>query len=152
MHSYPNPSPHEKDLSFLAMAILDHMGKESLSSPWNAKLSFPRGRIYAFFLEVHPSPASPKYSTNPLQSTCREGFFPLQKANPTPHKSFPKNTLLYLYFSVHFYLSILFSFFYILFFKMISFKVYFLFSFFPKLWILPQSGKIIPQHLGWIIE
>ena len=74
------------------------------------------------------------FPTNPLPSICREGFFPLQNAKP--HKSFSTNSFLYLCF-------ILFLFIYI-----ICFEFSFLSFFSHKLEILPQSWKIIPQHLG----
>ena len=87
------------------------------------------GRSQAFFLKVHPFPASPQnamlpFPTNPLPSICREGFFPLQNAKP--HKSFSTNSFLYLCF-------ILFLFIYII---ALNF-LFFLFS--QKLEILPQS-------------
>ena len=154
-----NPSPHGMRLTFLFTSkciaklylsprILPHLGKDLSFLPPNTLMYMwlsltTWGRSQAFFLKVHPFPASPQnamlpFPTNPLPSICREGFFPLQNAKP--HKSFSTNSFLYLYVSFYFYLSILLLW------------IFFSFFFSQKLEILPQSWKIIPQHLGRIIE
>ena len=78
-------------------------------------------------LKVHPSPgsASPQNATLPFPRGKDSSPFKMQNL----HKSFPSNYFLCLY-----------SFFF--------FSDYYFFSFFPKLGILPQSEKVIPQCLG----
>ena len=131
------------------MAFLNHMGQDSSQAffPWSAQLSFPTwGRSHAFFLEVHPSLASPQNAMLPsppiLSHLFRQGFFSLQNVKPTQNASLQILTFhgifIFLFFSFHF------------------FHYYFLWFFFSvfskKPGILPQSGKIIPQHLRQIIE
>ena len=120
--------------------ILPHMGKESCLLPQSLctlPQLLPKIQHYRY-----PFPQ------------CREGFFPApSKINVKPLQILPYKFFLYLYFSCYFYLSIyffLFSFLIGLF--SLNFLFFSFFFFFPKLGILPQSGKIIPQHLGRIIE
>ena len=129
---------------YLSPRILPHLGKDlSFLLPNTLMYMWPSlttwGRSQAFFLKVHPFPASPQnamlpFPTNPLPSICREGFFPPSKC---------KTSQIFLY---KFFFISLFLFIYII---ALNF-LFFLFS--QKLEILPQSWKIIPQHLGRIIE
>ena len=129
-----NPSSHGEGLSFL---------------PLNTWLSVTTwGSSQAFFLKVHPSPASSHNATltpNPSPQILSHLYVgkdssPPKKKIQIPHKSFPTNSFLYLYFAFYFcfiYITALNN----------------CFAFCPpKLGILPQSGKLIPQHLGRIIE
>ena len=82
----------------------------------------------------------PHNFTNPSHSICREGFVPIMQ---NLYKSFPTNeSLLFLFF---------FFIFHFMFISFYSFYFFFL-IFSPKLEILPQRRKFIPQHLGGIIE
>ena len=131
--------------------ILDHMGKESsflppemqiYPSPHGEGVMLPSSKL------VHPSPASPQNTTLPFPTMyTRKDSSPFKMQNP--YKSFPTKSFLYLYFSCYFYLFIFFFDLYI-FLKIFSWNL--ISPPPPKLWILPQSGKIIPQHLGRIIE
>ena len=108
------------------MAILDHMGKESSFLPQSASFpSFPPQ------IQCYPSHQIPSHLFVGKDSS------PLQNAKP--HKSFSTNSFLYLCF-------ILFLFIYI-----IALNFLF-FLFFPKTWNSSPKLKIIPQHLGRIIE
>ena len=117
--------------------------------PLNMWLSLTTwGRSQAFFLIVHPPFPSfpPKMQCYPspqiLSHLCVwKDSFPPSKCK-TPQILYGTNSFIYRYFSFYFYWSM--SLFWISFF--------FSFFFFSKFEILPQSWKIIPQHLGGIIE
>ena len=144
MHNYPsttNPSHMWKDLSFLHLKlrlILSLMGKESSFLPQKCKANLPHtGKESCFLprmLKVHPSPGSVPKCNSTLPHRGKDSS-PFKMQNL--HNPFPTNYFLYLFFFFffHYYLIYLF-----------------IFSFFPKLGILPQSEKVIPQHLGRIIE
>ena len=83
-------------------------------------------------------------------SAQREGFFPLQNAKSPqilPYRLF----FVSLHFSL-FFLFFVFCFCFLFCFVLLSFQFWVFFSFIPKLGILPQSEKVIPQRLGRIIE
>ena len=116
-------------------AILPHMGKESCFLPWSA--SFPR--------------FSPK-----CNATIPHKFSPYVGKDSSPFKM--QNPHKMLPYKSSFFMLLL-SIYKIVFFPLISFSFSLLFPlnfvffhFSPKLGILPQSRKIIPQHLGPIIE
>ena len=136
--------PHMgKDFSFLPLDIsywlsLTAWGRSQAFFPLKCKAILPH-RSHAWFLEVHPSPASPQNATlpfpsNPPPSICKEWFFPLQIAKPPQILPYNYKFILYLYFSSYFYLSI----FIFLFLKNF---LWIFFSFFP------QKLGILPQHL-----
>ena len=126
--SFPvNPSLHGEGVSFssplnASSYIPPHKSFLTWGRiPLNTWLSLTTwGRSQAFFLVVHPSPASPPpkktnatlpFPTNPLPSICMEGSFPLQNAKP--HKSSTVQILFYI-FIFHFifiYLHYCFEFF-----------------------------------------
>ena len=135
--------------------ILPHTGKESSFLPPEMQ-TYPspqgEGVTLASWKCILPQ-LLPKMQHQPspqnlLPSICRplgndSSLFKLQN----PHKSFSPNSFLHL----HFFL--LFLFIYILIIIIIFlFPLNFLFPFSPKLKILPQSEKIIPQRLRRIIE
>ena len=142
MHSYPSPQIlHHmgKDLNFLPLKlrlILSLMGKESSFLPQKCNANLPHtGKESCFLprmLKVHPSPgsASPQNATLPFPRGKDSSPFKMQNL----HKSFPSN---------YFFVSSPFFFF---------FLIIIIFSFSPKLGILPQSEKVIPQRLGGIKE
>ena len=139
-----------KDLSFLPpkyIAILDHIkGRNSAFFPLKCKVILPHtGRSHACFLEVHPSPASPKNATLPYPQILSHLYDLSDDSSPfkmqNPKKSFPINSFFITLFTRLFLFIYFFSFFF--------FFDYLKFLFFPKkLGILPQSGKIIPRVWG----
>ena len=158
--------------NFPSLLILLHMGKELNFLPLKYK-AMGKESNFLFSLNAQLSPTwgrsqSPEsklsFSTNsspkckailphnfrdPSHSICREGFVPIMQ---NLYKSFPTNeSLLFLFFFLHFsfyFISFYSFFFFPYFFFSISFEGFF----FPKLEILPQRRKYIPQHLGGIIE
>ena len=135
------------------------------------------GRSQAFFLKVHPFAASPQnamlpFSTNPLPSICREGFFPLFKmqnlTNPSLHILFYififHFIFIYLYYCFEFFLSLWEGFvgrilppfkmqnltnpslhilFYIFIFHFIFIYLYYCFEFFLS--FFPKNFKFFPK-------
>ena len=114
------------------------------------KCKATQGRSYACLVKVHPSPASSQnmqHYPSPQILSHLEWFFPLQNAKPL-------QILLYKFFfiSLFFMLFYLSRYIYLSIYLFIIISYEFSFHFSPKLGILPQSWKIIPQHLGRIIE
>ena len=150
-----------KELNFLPLKY-KAMGKESnFLFSLNAQLSPTWGRSQSpeskLSFSTNSSPKCkailPHNFTNPSHSICREGFVPIMQ---NLYKSFPTNESLLLLF-VFLFIVILCLFHFILFLFLFFFflfllRVFFFFFFFPKLEILPQRRKFIPQHLGGIIE
>ena len=136
------------------MAILDHMGRESsFLLPEMHSYPSPQGEGIIFLKSLSFPSFSPKcnatlpHKSSPIYMYAR--ILPPSKCK-IHTKCFPTNS----YFSCYSYLFLLFI-------SILLFLVHFFiiiiisfeFAFFPpKLGILPQSGKIIPQHLGRIIE
>ena len=130
------------------MAILDYIGKDKESNFLLPEMqSYPslHGKELCFFPQSASFPSfSPKYNTTlPHKSSLiyREGSSPFKVQNL--YKSFPTKSFFFIYiliFHIIFYLSVFLFFFFIN-----SFEF---FLFFPKVGILPQSGKIISQRLG----
>ena len=145
--SFPTQVPLEMQ-SYPSWQILPHMGKKSSFLPQNAnKAILPHmEKSQAFF----PQNAKLSFLTNPSHIICREGFF-LVMHNLC--KSFPTNLyfFFYFFFIFHFIFISIFTSDYFFFLIFFIFLLNFLY-FYAKLEILPQSGKIIPQHLRWIIE
>ena len=142
-----------KDVSFLPpnnMVILDQMGKElrRASFPLKCKAILPHmGKELCLLPRSASFPSfSPKCNT-----ILPQKFSPLEMILPASKYKTPTNPSLQILFISLFFM--LFLFVYIFIFFLISFEFSFPpFFFFPKLGILPQSGKIIPQRLGWITE
>ena len=146
-----------KDLSFCPskyMAILNQVGTKSSSLPLKFKVILPTwGRSHAFFLQIHPSPASPQsamlpFPTYPLPSTC------ICRKDSSPFKmQYPGQILPYNFSFIYLFLFLFYLSIFIHFFFFSAFHIFIIiFSFPKKLGILPQSGKVIPQRLGRIIE
>ena len=151
-----NPSSHGMRLTFLFTSkciaklylsprILPHLGKDLSFLPPNTLMYMwlsltTWGRSQAFFLKVHPFPASPPpnamlpFPTNPLPYICREGFFPPSKCKTSQ--------------------ILFFIFFYIFMFHFIFIYLYYYFefsflSFFPKnLKFFPKVEKLFPSIWG----
>ena len=127
-----------KDLSFCPskyMAILNHVGTKSSSLPLKFKAILPTwGRSHAFFLQIHPSPASPQsamlpFPTYPPPSTCicRKDSSPFRMQYPG--QILPHNFSFIYLFLFLFYLSIFIHLFY----------SFFCFSYFYHYFLFPQK-------------
>ena len=136
------------------MVNLDHIGKESSFLSLKCKAILPHAGMEsgllprsASFLSFSQNPTLP-FPTNPLPSTCKKGFFPLQNAKPPQillYKLFISLyfmlflficIFIYFHFILYYFLWILFSFF-------LSF-IFFFFFFSKTLKFFPKVEKLFP--------